>query len=204
MVEMQFVSLGYDSKRHSPIIVLTDCVTKKKELVIPVGSLESMILSLALNREYLPNPLIHDLFLQCLTALDCQITHTEITSYKNGIFSCYLALENHEDSFRLDARVADGITLSVRQGFPIYVNELVWKNLSDEAAEASKTGLRPAPIVPDGATEMLRNVSAHHVLSMMSAARHNSNVYDLPLHAIQEEQLLELLRCLEPETREKM
>ena len=202
MVEMQVDSLNYDHKQRGPVIFLREYFGDNRVLAIPVGSLEGMSLSLVLNKEILPKPLTHDLILLCLRTLKAKFAHAEIASFSNGIFETYIVISQKQKGFRLEARPSDAITLAVRSGQPIYVSEIVFKQV-EEAKESKTQNLMVPNPSTDAASDMVRRISAQHIVEMMSASRHHDDG-PININELCEEQLLELLRCLEPQNRLKM
>ena len=202
MVEMHIDSLTIDHQKRLPIILLREYFGRGRTLAIPVGSIEGMALSLVLNNEILPKPLTHDLVLACLRTFNAKLSYAEITSFNDGIFEAYIVFSQKQKGFRLEARPSDAITLAVRSGQPIYVDESVFKSVDETQKESSKKLTVPNPTV-DAASDMLKRTSAKHVVEIMSLARHHSDGIP-PRIKLHDDQLLELLRCLEPENRQKM
>ena len=202
MVEMQIDSLSFDPVKRTPIILLREYFGQGKTLTIPVGSMEGIALSLVLNNEALPRPLTHDLLLLCLKSMNCKMTHAEITSYQDGLFNAVIVLHSHQKGIRIQARPSDAITLAVRAGLSIYVNDQVFESLKAAQNNTSKDDI-PITVTPDAATDMVRQISAQHLVEMMSASRHHATTPP-KIDELCDSQLLELLRCLEPETRHKM
>ncbi|MBR3665081.1 MAG: bifunctional nuclease family protein [Desulfovibrio sp.] len=199
MTEMIFkgLILSPEKGRDRHIIVLQE-VDGQRELSLELGSMESMAISLAMHPEKLPRPLTHDLILLCLKGLHAQLRHVEITEENEGMYYAVLEIHHSNKRLRIDCRPSDAITLALRANRPIHVSEALLSDKPEQESAASET--IPLP-TPDSATDMQRRISADHLLHILSANPER----DVHTADPQEnEKLLELLRCLEPSTRQKM
>ncbi|MCR5812971.1 MAG: bifunctional nuclease family protein [Desulfovibrio sp.] len=201
MTEMMFKGLIVNAEKTSDrhTIVLQE-VEGLRELRLELGSMESMALSLVMRPEKLPRPLTHDLLLLCLKGLHAQLAHVEITDFSDGMYYAVLEIHRGTKRLRIDCRPSDAITLALRNQRPIFVSEA----LLGQSSEQAKTHDDCIPLsTPDAATDMQRRTSADHLLHMLSAdpERHKQSFENTPK---ENEKLLELLRCLEPSTRQKM
>ncbi len=196
MVELRLDGLHLDKEGGQVNKAVLTEVDGDRSLTLEIGTMESLSLSLAMQKETLPRPLTIDLIIFVLQALRAQFLHAIITGYRDNMFYAAIEISHESKRIRIDARPSDAIALALRTDRPIYASSTLLdkiQSLSDKSQEETlvlKT--------PDAATEMIRRASAKHILDMMNASQ------DSKAEKNEDEHLLELLRCLEPETRQKM
>ena len=192
-----------DASSHKNTVLLQE-IDGNRELTIELGAMEGMALSLVLHQEALPRPLTHDLILLCLKALQAQFLQAEITAFKEGLFYAAIEFRQNHKRIRIDCRPSDALTLALRTNKPIFAMDSVLEAVAGKIDESgSKTHVPPLHI-PDAAADMVRRVSAGHVLDIMNASPHRGSIAIDEDDPKQKERLLDLLRCLEPSTRQKM
>lgn len=204
MIEMRVSGLTIDQQTKTPIVILRQ-VDGDQVLPIWVGALEAMTVSLMLNNEQLPRPLTHDLLLLCLQGVQATLTHVEITNLRDGVYYAILGIRHHRRLMRVDCRPSDAIALAMKANVPIQVREEVFKKTSDaNDARQKDDGLAHTTPPTDAATDMLRKVNARHEVEIMNDMLRRTG--ELPDANDPETQrhLLDLLRNIEPDFREKM
>ncbi len=130
MVPVNVFALIASTAPAPNVIVLKPVESESGEcsdLVVPilVGIAEAVNLRVALKEARFCRPLTHDLFLDCLTALDARVDHVLIDRVKGHLFFAKLTISQHGRFIELDARPSDAISLAIRQNAPIYVEETV-------------------------------------------------------------------------------
>ena len=90
---------------------------------IYIGAPEALALTSALEEQRFARPTTHDLLLDTIASLDATIDHVLVNDVKNGVFYARLTLSQHGRLIDLDARPSDAITLAVRHGAPLYIDE---------------------------------------------------------------------------------
>ena len=108
MVEMRIYGLTLDAQSKSPVVILRD-MDNDVMLPIWVGPMEAMAISLVLNKEHLPRPLTHDLFLLTLRGLKAKLRRVEIIDYKDGVYYAALVIYGQDGRIRVDCRPSDAI-----------------------------------------------------------------------------------------------
>ena len=100
--------------------------------IVPIwmGAADAAQLGLAIEGKRLQRPMTHDLFLDALTNLDAHVDHVLITRVEGKIFHSNIVLRAGERTITLDARPSDSVSLAVRQGSPIYMEDEVLKRAS--------------------------------------------------------------------------
>jgi hypothetical protein len=94
-------------------------------LPIFVGLLEAVSINSAKNREVLPRPFTHDLFLEAFEKFGITLRSLQIDSIQDGIYYAQLILSSENREVRVDCRPSDGIALALRGNAPIYVDDRV-------------------------------------------------------------------------------
>ncbi len=204
MIEMRIYGLTLDAQSKSPVVILRD-MDNDVMLPIWVGPMEAMAISLVLNKERLPRPLTHDLFLLTLRGLKANLRRVEIIDYKDGVYYAALVIYGQEGRIRVDCRPSDAIALAVRMGAPIMVAAHVLQ-LAEQAQEQGEPLPQRdnIPPQPDAATDLVRRASARKEADLISGMllRYGSLPPATPQEA--DARYQELLRSLDPVSRNKM
>lgn len=121
--EVKGVFMAITENATIPLVVLTE--GSGRNLPIFIGIWEAVSINSARNREILPRPFTHDLFLDLCEKFSIALRYLQVDSIENGIYYAQLVLvrENHEEY--LDCRPSDGIALALRGEVPIFVEETV-------------------------------------------------------------------------------
>jgi len=106
-----------------PVVLLTDA--SDNLLPIFIGISEAVSIKSALNREVLPRPFTHDLFIEAFSKFEIRITSLRIDSINDGVYYAELVLAKDQQEIRIDCRPSDGIALVLRADAPIFVEETV-------------------------------------------------------------------------------
>jgi bifunctional DNase/RNase len=106
-----------------PVVVLSD--GGERVLPIFVGLLEAVSINSAKNREVLPRPFTHDLFLETFEKFGITLRSLQIDSIQDGVYYAQLILSSETKDIRVDCRPSDGIALALRGNAPIYVDDSV-------------------------------------------------------------------------------
>jgi bifunctional DNase/RNase len=200
MREMQIYALTIDPNSKMPVVILR---SDDDATVLPiwVGAMEAMAISLVLNKETLPRPLTHDLFVTVLGSLGARVKHIEITDYKEGIYYAILVLQSPAGSGRIDCRPSDAIALALRAGAPIMVSEAVLRQCAENAEAAHEDASMNPMQHSDAATDMMRQMGARREADALK----EKLLQDGSLAPTEdEEEYRELLKSLEPESERKM
>lgn len=93
-----------------------------RKLALIIGTLEAQAIRMAQLDYHTPRPFTHDLMLDIFWKLNIRIAKAVIYDVNDGIYSSYLYIIGPEgQEFREDARTTDAISLSMREGFPLYI-----------------------------------------------------------------------------------
>jgi len=107
-----------------PVVVLSDG-EEERHLPIFIGLWEAVSINSAINKEVLPRPFTHDLFLELLTKFSITLRFLQIDSIENGVYYAQLVLSADHHEEYIDCRPSDGIALALRGDAPIFVDETV-------------------------------------------------------------------------------
>ena len=100
--------------------------------IVPIwiGNAEAVNLRYALEGKKPPRPLTHDLFLDALTALDARVDHIVVDGVEGKTFSAKVYLSQHDRIIELDARPSDAVSLALREGAPLFMEDFVMNTAS--------------------------------------------------------------------------
>ncbi|MEN6444375.1 MAG: bifunctional nuclease family protein [Methanoregula sp.] len=110
----------------APVVVLVD--GNNRMLPIFIGLWEAVSINSAKNREVLPRPFTHDLFLDLLAKFSITLSCLKIDSIENGVYYAELVLNNNSHEEHLDCRPSDGIAVALRGQAPIFAEEAVFES----------------------------------------------------------------------------
>ncbi|MBR5259352.1 MAG: bifunctional nuclease family protein [Eggerthellaceae bacterium] len=134
MVPLRVLTLAVSNPMQPAVLVLEpieeDLGGATRIMPIWVGPSEAASLGLAIENQRAKRPLTHDLFLDALTNLDARIDHVLIDKAEAQVFYSKLVLKQGDRLIELDARPTDAITLAIRQGAPLFVEEETLANSS--------------------------------------------------------------------------
>ncbi len=228
---MKVVGLSLDDATKAPILVLRR-EAGEELLPIWIGAMEAMAISIALNSVDVPRPLTHDLLLNTLRSLGAQLVAVDVVDLRDGTYFAELDILQGGTRTRVDCRPSDAIALALRADVPIFVSEDVLRRAAEDRMRPNldeNAPRRPA----DAASARAREEAARRdvrrkagqppwadgevgvagIVEQMARARDAGAAPDAAggedaspardPHDL-EEQLAELLRSLDPETKYRM
>jgi bifunctional DNase/RNase len=116
-----FVAMGETTT--VPLVVLSD--GSDRMLPVFIGIWEAVSINSAKNKEVLPRPFTHDLFIDLCGKFSITFRFLQIDSLEEGVYYAQLVLHNGQREEYLDCRPSDGIALALRGEIPIFVDESV-------------------------------------------------------------------------------
>ena len=137
-------------------------------------------------------------------ALNGTLTGVDIVDYRDGIYYAVLLLRGPAGLISVDCRPSDGIALALRASVPIRVKAEV---LEKAAREQGPGSIHPATrhhAGSDAATDMARSADARKEADTLAALLAKGAVPEDLGEAAGPERLRDLLRALEPASRNKM
>ena len=103
-----------------------------RRIPIVVGAAEAQSIAVHLEQVVPSRPLTHDLFVSMFHVYGIELEGVTIYSFKEGVFSSFLHLNNGTLSVDVDSRTSDTIAIALRTGAPIYTTPEVMKLTSYE------------------------------------------------------------------------
>jgi uncharacterized protein len=88
-----------------------------------IGLWEAISISNALNKDVLPRPITHDLFIDVLKHFGLSLDELHIDSLEDGVYYAKLILSQGGRREIMDCRPSDGIAIALRAEAPILVDD---------------------------------------------------------------------------------
>jgi hypothetical protein len=124
LIEMKVSGLTIDPITNTPIVILKN-MQENKAIPIWIGLFEASAIATELEKIAFSRPMTHDLFNECLKALDVTVNQIVIADIRNNTFFANIYLSKEGKNFTIDARPSDAIALALRAHAPIFVDETV-------------------------------------------------------------------------------
>jgi bifunctional DNase/RNase len=121
--EVKGVFVAFNNATTVPLVVLSDA--EGRVLPIFIGIWEAVSINSAKNKEVLPRPFTHDLFIDIFTKFNMTMRSLQIDSIEDGVYYAKLVLLSDHHEEEIDCRPSDGIALALRGDIPIFVEEEV-------------------------------------------------------------------------------
>jgi bifunctional DNase/RNase len=121
--EVKGVFVAFNNATTVPLVVLSDA--EGRVLPIFIGIWEAVYINSAKNKEVLPRPFTHDLFIDIFTKFNMTMRSLQIDSIEDGVYYAKLVLLSDHHEEEIDCRPSDGIALALRGDIPIFVEEEV-------------------------------------------------------------------------------
>jgi bifunctional DNase/RNase len=121
--EVKGVFMAISDAATVPLVILSDGTGRL--LPIFIGIWEAVSINSARNKEVLPRPFTHDLFLDLCGKFSISLRFLQIDSIEDGVYYAQLVFVNNKHEEYLDCRPSDGIALALRGDVPIFVEESV-------------------------------------------------------------------------------
>lgn len=145
-IEIRFMDLSTVLKpSDSYALVLKEADGKERKLALIIGASEAQAIRMAQLHYNPPRPFTHDLMLNVMYEGGLKPVKAVIYEVKEGIYYSYLYVQRVDGSiFYVDARTTDVVSLSMRNGFPLYVKESILdrehlREISDDGSKYSLT-----------------------------------------------------------------
>ena len=121
--EVKGVFVAFNNATTVPLVVLSDA--EGRVLPIFIGIWEAVSINSAKNKEVLPRPFTHDLFIDIFTKFSMTMRSLQIDSIEDGVYYAKLVLLSDHHEEEIDCRPSDGIALALRGDIPIFIEEEV-------------------------------------------------------------------------------
>jgi bifunctional DNase/RNase len=135
--EVRGVFVAINDSAAVPLVVLAD--GSDRVLPIFIGIWEAVSINSAVNREVLPRPFTHDLFIDLCGKCSITLRFLQIDSIEDGVYYAQLVFLNNGHEEYLDCRPSDGIALAIRGNVPIFVDETVLASAGQKSGDLPET-----------------------------------------------------------------
>jgi len=124
LVQLQIVSLSPSAAGASSYILFLQAETSN-HLGFPmvIGLYEAQAISMFMEDIVPARPLTHDLLANFIKLSGANLSHVEISSFRDGVFFAKLVASNNDGIFEVDARPSDSIALALRLHSTIYIKQ---------------------------------------------------------------------------------
>ena len=134
MIEVKVATIQVSLVSAHRIVVLQQ-IGVERYLPIWIGACEAEAISMELQGVDPPRPMTHDLLVNMLDRLGGRLDYILVHSLSNDTFYGSLFVEVDEALIEIDSRPSDAMTIAVRAGVPIYVDESVMEKAGVEPEE---------------------------------------------------------------------
>ena len=117
----------------------------KRRIPIIVGTAEAQSIAIALEHINPPRPLTHDLFKTLILAFHAKVESVYIYKFEDGVFYSELAINDGEQTIKLDSRTSDAIAIALRTHCDIYTSEKIIEDCGVVLEESSSTSSTTSP-----------------------------------------------------------
>jgi bifunctional DNase/RNase len=130
-------------------VVILEELGGTRLLPIWIGVNEGNSIALFMEKQKLPRPLSHDLFVTILNTLSVKVEKVVISDLKDNIYYAMLHIKLNGKQYPIDARPSDSMCISVRTNAPIFIEEkvlekcpVIRKPISNEEVDEFKAKLQ--------------------------------------------------------------
>jgi bifunctional DNase/RNase len=124
LVECELARVVMSESHDHQVVVLKE---KGGERIVPIaiGLFEVFAIHRFVNNEPPPRPMTHELFGNVLDALGAKIERVVVTELREVVYIGLLVLRMDGKVYEIDSRPSDAIALAVSKGAPIFVEDTV-------------------------------------------------------------------------------
>ena len=131
LVECELARVVMSESHDHQVVVLKE---KGGERIVPIaiGLFEVFAIHRTINNEPPPRPMTHELFGNVLDALGATIERVVVTELREVVYIGLLVLRMNGETYEIDSRPSDAIALAVQKGAPIFVEDAVLTQASQD------------------------------------------------------------------------
>jgi len=108
----------------SRYVLLLETLCGHYLIPVNVGDFEAESIYCVLNRINTPRPMTYEFIARILDSIeDANIDRVVVDRYENGNYKASIYVMCNKSEKRIDCRPSDGITLALRMGVPVYVED---------------------------------------------------------------------------------
>jgi bifunctional DNase/RNase len=137
LAEVIVSGLALDVKNNSPVVILKE---KEGERILPIwiGVFEANAIAMALAGVQFKRPLTYDLLHNILLGLEAKVDKIVVSDLKENTYFAKVFIQSNESVIEIDARPSDSIALALKTKSPLFVEDTVLENFSQEEGETGK------------------------------------------------------------------
>ena len=121
------------SEMHEPQYVELKEVDGGRKFTIVIGLFEANSIARRIRKETSARPLTHDLLVNVIDHLGCELRDIIISDLREGTYFAKLRVMQDGEINEIDCRPSDAIAMAVTAGVPIYVAEEVLEEVTGES-----------------------------------------------------------------------
>jgi len=126
MIEMELREIHISSVTPYHLVVLEEKNGEGRSFPIYIGEGEAKAADNAIFQRKHPRPLTHDLIMNLIEGLDCELEGIMVDALDNDTFHGKLLLKTTDGKhIKIDSRPSDAIVLATKASVPIFVSEEV-------------------------------------------------------------------------------
>lgn len=119
------------------VILLND--RSNSAICMSIGEYEAKMMALVLDGEYLPKPLMYDVFADVAYYFDVGLEFIVITSFEDGVYDAEMVCSSKMESRVFRIRPSDAINMALRVRCPIYATEELMEDVGFEFPDLPKS-----------------------------------------------------------------
>ena len=113
-----------------------------RRLPIIIGHAEAQAIAIALENMHCVGRVTHDLFATFLEKIDAKVKEVVIVKLESNIFYSEINFIHNGKEFSLDARTSDAVTMAIKTGAPIYIDEEILDRVGIDISKEETTSQR--------------------------------------------------------------
>lgn len=149
MVEVTVAKLGRDASSNSYVVILQE---KGGDRLLPIwiGQPEAESIFMHMKQVHRERPITHDLCRSLILGLGGTLKRVQITKVQSNTYFAELHIVRGGEVVQIDARPSDSIAIALRLAAPIFAQESLLTEMSEEDDEGGEEAEEP-PGVAGGA-----------------------------------------------------
>ena len=168
MVEMSVVRLGLDGGTNSYVVILRE---KGGERILPIwiGQAEAESILLEMNNVKKERPLTHDLCKNLIVGLGGELRRIQVTRVQKGTYYAEMHVVRGDSTYLVDARPSDSIAIALRVPAPIFADDSLLSQPTEELQESESEEQELVPESP--ARQSTEEMTAEQLKQYLSSLR---------------------------------
>jgi uncharacterized protein len=168
MVEVAVARLGLDGTTNTYVVILRE---KEGERILPIwiGQAEAESILLEMNHVKKERPLTHDLCKSLIVGLGGELRRVNIVKVQKGTYYAEMHVARGESLFQIDARPSDSIAVALRVPAPIFAEDSLLSQPTEELQESESEEQELVPESP--AKQSTEEMTAEQLKQYLSSLR---------------------------------